>query len=1386
MFRLLLIALVLLISGCGGICIEPGKGVSSSSIEVKVPVQPPGASRENPATYWINSGHRVEKDRELKLTVENTISLCPKDASTPAIVRMFPEDFVSSTRPQHEFYDTLLNVVEGDRVAFYPFLYDLEFPSCEKIGNEESFVIYYGNSDFYKDKACKLGIDAKDICSSGAYGGSAALYYKTPKNGAGGQCTDVHKDITLPKLGGNSVQTPRLAFPLGYLSKITKTTEHGKEVLQSNSKYMIATGRVYDGRTVKINGPPEITDGLCKKLKEGNITRVIEGRSLVELKQNKNPGKYDNKNKNSSGNGSSGNQSATITEEQKEQDALLREYTEYDINCNCGLICKPSDLANKEDCTRSIVRVMNDKVVCPTTKPKKVPEGDKAIEIDDSSLDALKDYLDFTLPDKDIGDSAYELAEGAIAVIKTTKNGQDNKDIATNDCNKDCKFLPEEVKSLSSAGEFSKHSLKMHKSYEVPESGRLFLSYIKPSSNTGGTGNTNNEESMQGFYTLKVHRTCYATAGKKLYMYIGKEAPKFLPGEGSTGGGNDVVALDLEGNSVDPKGIYVINKKGTDGSPAANGKEGYLYFGIAVDKEYDEQLKDGNYPDNYYSVRLWVTTWNPTISKFFALLQGTLLKILYGTEMSTTQGDANVDEVADISSAVEKSFKEDKKGAIQQIYSNQVSGRFWMFIQGVLTLYLMFSALGYIMGVTKITKYDLVVRLAKVTLLVCMFSQDSWKFFNEHCFSVFIGGVSDIIAAFNGYLDGDKSFKFLDATLGLLLTSELWIRLLALIAAGPVGWLAFVGIIWALIEFFLAMFQAMIAYLFSIMTVAFLITLAPIFFSFILFQRTRQLFDGWLKIIMNFSLQPIIMFASLAFLNQMILTSLHAVTDFTACESCAIGVNIPSDDPGTPNRPDLCLLPVMLPIGFSNELSVDDRYREGLAREDVGFMGLPFGLAIAIMLILCCKSVREFVKISETLAHSISGSVSSITASAMGATQGMLGVVGMDAASQQLIAAAKGMVPPGEEKVQFENRDGVRPMQEGVDQSKSPESDGDGTAARAAVGQGVDDPTPGPEAESGASAAGAGHEGHDDVSGDRGLRVGVPDVANLDGPGESPLVDDQPNDMAQAATSGDDGGVGRHGVPDDVGVAHYEEVGADMPVGPEGEGHEGDPHGVDMIGDAGDDAQSRLSTGSGFDVQPEWEDVSSPTANEDGAYVAGETGDPHESPVGETGAADSEESGQSARGGAHHEDTLDDHAGPIAHDVGSSDGDDSGVSADEVGRTDTTTHAASDAGQDELQRPEEGPAAEDYAQAVSSADSGQESSSSDRETPPQEHRAEFVDHLSGIEEGGDPAGQRADIVEDPAGGAADNYDNTDGEVIEEKLNKNPDNDTPAEEKQDKE
>ncbi|MCU7611545.1 type IV secretion system protein [Anaplasma capra] len=1308
MSRLLpLIVLTLLISGCGGVCIEPGKGVSSNSVVVQVPVQPAGSSRQNPATYWVNSGHSVEAGRELKLTVENTINLCPKDASTIATVRMFPENFAYADRPEHEFYDTLLDVVKGDRVTFSPFLYDLELPSCEKIGNEESFIIYYGNSDFYRDSGCKRGIDAKDICSSGAYGGSASLYRKSD----GGRCEEIPQGIELPKFGDSAIKISRLAFPLGYMSRIGK--EPTRSVLTSDSQYMVATGRIHDGRTIKI-GDQEITDDVCRKLKEsGFITREIEGRNLAELKRSTKPG-YKKRQQHGGQNNSA---------EDAKYDAILRGYTEYDINCRCGLICTPSQQVNEPNCTRSIVHVIGDKIMCPTPKLKKNPPSGSGST--SSGELKLEEYLDFSLPNDDsakISDSAYEMAEGAIAVIRTgtasagTTNTGTAADITKSGCGSgtSCKFLPEGVHGVSAGGTFKERSLKMHTSYEVPDSGRLFLSYLKDI-RIGGSGRQvqSSDAKMQGFYTLNVHRTCYATSGKKLYMYIGKEAPKFLPGSGT---GKGEIELDLEQDNSST-GIYIINKEGGSSTDKSSGN---LYFGIEVDEKYDSQLKDGNYPDNYYAVRLWIPTWEPIISKFFALLQGILLNVLYGTAIPGSD-----DAVADISSAVGKSFEkalDNRKsdGALQQIFNNQVSSKpFWMLVQGVLTLFLMFSAIGYVMGVIKITKYDLVIRIAKIVLLISLFSPGSWKFFNEHCFGIFIGGVSEIITAFNGYLDGDTSFKFLDATLGLLLTSELWIRLFALVAAGPVGWLVFIGVIWGLIAFFLAMIEVMIKYLFLILAVAFLITLAPIFLSFILFQRTKNLFDGWLKLLMNFSLQPIVIFTSIAFLNQMILSSLHSVTDFTACESCAIGINIPSDDPGTPNRPDICLLPVMLPIGFSNELSVNDRHREGLAREDVGFMGLPFGLAVAMMLIFCCKAIREFVSISEAMVLSISGSVAGITASAVGATQSMLGIVGLDAASQQRISAAAGMTPPGEDRVQFENRDGVRPMQEGADGSEPSGAGSGGDAAAVAPRTAMQDVgNVGAGSASEASASGGTQAGSDSVSGSREPRA---ETSPAFGASESLLGDEQLSGATSAAVSDGDGGISR---PD--GLANAVEAGADSHAEYGDSSNTGDAHVEDVLSGA-DDAVAR----------------SEPSPQEVERF---EEGSGQGQPVEEATATSAEEEEYAHRASVSETST--------------------GLEPDEA----------------QHQHIGEEPTGKDPGYGVQTPhDSDDAASGGGAQAEQRPQVAKFVDHLSDVED--DEIGHGADKEGSTRGvaGGISNRDDPDGEPIEEKLNKSPDNDTPAEE-----
>ena len=82
------------------------------------------------------------------------------------------------------------------------------------------------------------------------------------------------------------------------------------------------------------------------------------------------------------------------------------------------------------------------------------------------------------------------------------------------------------------------------------------------------------------------------------------------------------------------------------------------------------------------------------------------------------------------------------------------------------------------------------------------------------------------------------------------------------VAFPPFGFLAVTLLIRVAVTFFRAVF----GYIYAMIGIAFLLTLAPFFLSFYLFRQTRQYFEKWLGYMVSFSLQIVIMFAFLAFI----------------------------------------------------------------------------------------------------------------------------------------------------------------------------------------------------------------------------------------------------------------------------------------------------------------------------------------------------------------------------------------------------------------------------------------------------------------------------------------------------------------------------------------
>ncbi|MFT4327505.1 MAG: type IV secretion system protein, partial [Wolbachia pipientis] len=355
-----------------------------------------------------------------------------------------------------------------------------------------------------------------------------------------------------------------------------------------------------------------------------------------------------------------------------------------------------------------------------------------------------------------------------------------------------------------------------------------------------------------------------------------------------------------------------------------------------------------------------------------------------------------------ISSNVNEVFKFIKEEVIGDSVKDSYKGYARGLLQGVralLILYVIFTVVGYMLGTIQLSKFDFIVRMMKIAFIAFAFSDRSWELFGTTLSRLFIDGSTYLVDSFSGYIgEGGKKFAFLDLTAGVLFTGETWLKFLSLMLSGPFGFIAFLAILYATFVFLRCIISATFKYVISTVLVAFLLSLAPLFIVFILFQQTKTLFDNWIKTLAHVSLQPVILFSSLSLLNQLMYSVLYNLTNFSACYQCLISVNFLSYD--------LCLMKSILPLGYSPGTSVDVALSTG-ERAGGHFAALPIDLIQAFIYFIIASAMEAFVSISETMAQALFSSgygvAQSVSHISRSASQAMLSTVGLDDRTQNMI-----------------------------------------------------------------------------------------------------------------------------------------------------------------------------------------------------------------------------------------------------------------------------------------------------------------------------------------------------------------------------------------------
>lgn len=223
----------------------------------------------------------------------------------------------------------------------------------------------------------------------------------------------------------------------------------------------------------------------------------------------------------------------------------------------------------------------------------------------------------------------------------------------------------------------------------------------------------------------------------------------------------------------------------------------------------------------------------------------------------------------------------------------------------VLTLYVMFFGAQLLMGMTQLNSSEIMVRLLKIAFVWVLVTESSWmigwvfNFFvdfgssgiywalgsipiNDPTFGTVAGpanpgdpltpstciGQLYQYTNFSGISSITPVYAFFDqliycAVLAPLASASLKVIGFFLVMAIVIPPLFMMALYW-LWSILSVLARGLVSFLMSLSALAFLITISPIFLCLMLFKSTYQFFENWIKYMISFSLQTVIVFACIA------------------------------------------------------------------------------------------------------------------------------------------------------------------------------------------------------------------------------------------------------------------------------------------------------------------------------------------------------------------------------------------------------------------------------------------------------------------------------------------------------------------------------------------
>jgi type IV secretion system protein VirB6 len=230
--------------------------------------------------------------------------------------------------------------------------------------------------------------------------------------------------------------------------------------------------------------------------------------------------------------------------------------------------------------------------------------------------------------------------------------------------------------------------------------------------------------------------------------------------------------------------------------------------------------------------------------------------------------------------------------------------QYLIIIRLLLICYIAFTGLSFMIGLAPLNQQEAIIRIFKIAVVIMLFSENSFEFFNQYLFNAFSFKAMNFLAnTFTPEIDMNfapglnsnstncfapgipiRMLCVLEKDLNLVFSWSFWNRMLGLAFSG--FFLGAIAIIIGIILYIIVILKITALYCMGLLITTITLSLAPIFLPLILFKYTKGFFDSWIKQLISLLLQPVFIFISISLFRVLFIALIQSLMGNGACEMC--------------------------------------------------------------------------------------------------------------------------------------------------------------------------------------------------------------------------------------------------------------------------------------------------------------------------------------------------------------------------------------------------------------------------------------------------------------------------------------------------------------------